>query len=277
MCGACGHHMSVHYDRGGRVCYTCFTSDTRRLCQHVNGRYIDSLIEQVILETLSREEFELSLCALDKIEARSEELENQWQQKIEAARYEVDKAARRYYRVEPENRLVARTLETQWNQKLEEVKHLEQRYQKLCETPPFTINQVQRDEIMALAKDLPRLWRAKTTKNGQRKQILRILIEDVTLTNKEEPWSVQVKIQWKTGVVSVHQANRVNRHPRNTSPEVISRIKELYMEHTDKETAQILNKGGFKSGYSRLFTTVAVLKIRHRNKLLKNETSKIRN
>jgi DNA invertase Pin-like site-specific DNA recombinase len=274
LCGVCGHHMHVQYDKGQRVCYTCFTSDTRRMCQHVNGRYVDSLIEQVLLETLNQQEFELSLHALEKIEARSRELEKQWQQKIEAAQYEAEKAARRYYRVEPENRLVARTLEKEWNQKLEEVEGLKQHYMKFCEEPPFSLCQEQKEEIMALSQDLPRLWKAKTTKNSQRKQILRMLVEDVTLTNKEDPWCVHVVIHWKTGTASFHQADRVAYRPYKTSPEVVGRIQKLYQEHTDKEIAQILNEEGFKPGYSPLFNAVVVRKIRSKNQLFKYKMGK---
>lgn len=95
-------------------------------------------------------------------------------------------------------------------------------------------------------------------RSSQRKQILRILIEDVTLTNLDNPWSVQVAIQWKTGAVSVHQAERVVSRPFDTSAEVIARIKELYLDHTDKETAQMLNNEGFKPGYRPSFNAVSV-------------------
>ena len=50
------------------------------------------------------------------------EIDRQWQKRIEAARYEAERAARRYHQVEPENRLVARTLEAEWNERLEEVR-----------------------------------------------------------------------------------------------------------------------------------------------------------
>ncbi len=274
LCGRCGHRMRIQYDHEKRVCYVCQTSDTRRLCQHVNGRHVDALIEQVVLETLSREELELSLNALEKIRMRSEELENQWLQKIEAAEYEADKAARRYYQVEPENRLVARTLESEWNLKLEEVERLKEQHRQIRGTPPFVLSGGQKEEILALSKDLPRLWKAKTTKSSQRKQILRILIEDVTLTNKEDPWCVQVAIQWKTGAVSIHQAERVIRRPFDTRAEVIARIKELYQDHTDKQTAQILNEEGFKPGFRPAFNAVSVQKIRLRNDFFKYRMGK---
>jgi hypothetical protein len=231
-------------------------------------------MEKALLEMLTREEFDLAFGALEKLQQRADDLENQWQKRIEAAEYEADKAARRYYRVEPENRLVARTLESEWNLKLEEVEGLKKEYEKARNKLPFEINQQQRKKIMELAYDLPRLWKEATTPNSKRKQILRILIKDVTLQNQDVPWSVAVAIRWQTGFVSRYQAERVHPHPHTTDSKVIDRIKQLYTSCIDREIAEILNNEGYRSGYGNLFTQNRITRLRNRQGLRKQRSLK---
>jgi len=139
------------------------------------------------LDSLTQEQFDLARVAMDKLKERHLEIERQWEKRLEAAKYEAEKAARRYYQVEPENRLVARTLEKEWNDKLEEMEHLRSEYDEIRRSPPFTISQKQWHQVEALAEDIPRLWESKTTTNNQRKKLLRLLIEDVTLRNQDDP------------------------------------------------------------------------------------------
>jgi predicted RNase H-like nuclease (RuvC/YqgF family) len=93
------------------------------------------------LDSLTQEQFDLARVAMDKLKERHMEIERQWEKRLEAAKYEAEKAARRYYQVEPENRLVARTLEKEWNDKLEEMEHLKSEYDQIRRSPPFTISQ----------------------------------------------------------------------------------------------------------------------------------------
>jgi DNA invertase Pin-like site-specific DNA recombinase len=274
LCGLCGRHMGVRYGKDKVFIYTCMHPSTHRICQHINGRHVDPLVEEILFAAFTQEEFDLALDALTRLKGRASDLEKQWEKRIEAARYEADKAARRYYRVEPENRLVARTLESEWNARLEDVERLEEEYEKIRQTPPFTITQEQQNRIMALAEDLPRLWKSPTTQNSQRKQLLRILIEDVTLRNQDDPFCVEVAIRWKTDFVSRHQANRVHPRPHSTPREVIDRIEQLYVKHIDREIAEVLNNEGFRTGYGRAFTQDRVAKLRYYRGLTKRHSSK---
>lgn len=273
LCGRCGRHMQVGYDRKRSPIYTCRLSATGRLCQQLRGRHVDPLIEQVLLETLTQEQLELAVGALEQLEQRSEELDRQWRKRLEQARYEADKAARRYYQVEPENRLVSRTLEAEWNLRLEEVEQIQQEYNRVREKPPLKLNPQQRQQILALAEDLPRLWKAPTTRQSRRKQLLRLLIEDVTLSNVDVPWSVSVAIRWKTEVVSRHQAERVLPRPHRTPQCAVVRIEQLYCTQTDRQIALILNSEGHRTGYGNTFTESAVAHIRHRRGLKKRASS----
>jgi len=275
LCGLCGRHMQVHYGSDGRTMYSCYTPMTRRVCQEVHGRYVEPLVEEELLKALNQEELELAIRAMEKLEERAEELDRQWRKRLEGARYEAEKAARRYHQVEPENRLVVRTLEKEWNERLEEAQRLEKEYQEARQKPPCKLSGEQREKILSLAQDIPRLWKAPTTRNSQRKQLLRLLIEDVTLRNVDDSWSTEVAIHWKTGAVSRHMARRVVPHPQTTAPEVVTRIREIYQEKTDLEIAQILNAEGYKSGYGKPFTVGGVAHLRERGgikkRILKDE------
>ena len=199
-------------------------------------------------------------------------MDQQWRKRIEAAQYEAEKASRRYYQVEPENRLVARTLEEEWNARLEELELIKEQYGEIQAKPPFALSEEQRQRILALASDLPRLWRASTTRNSQRKEVVRVLIEDVTLRNVDEPWSTDVWIRWKSGAVSRHRAERVKPYFWTTAPEAVSRIVELMKDNTDAQVAEILNSEGYRTGRGDLFTAERVEAIRHHRGLKKGES-----
>jgi DNA invertase Pin-like site-specific DNA recombinase len=63
-------------------------------------------------------DLELSIRALELIEQERAALERHWRQRLERARYDSQEAERRYRAVDPENRLVARTLERRWEEAL---------------------------------------------------------------------------------------------------------------------------------------------------------------
>jgi DNA invertase Pin-like site-specific DNA recombinase len=266
LCGRCGRHMLVSYLPDGTPFYSCRTSRTLRPCQAINGRHVDPLVEKAVLEALRPRELKLAVGALEKLAERASELDRQWQHRLEAARYETEKAARRYHQVEPENRLVARTLEREWNTRLEEFDHLEREYESAKKKPPFELTEAQRTKIVSLAQDLPRLWRAPTTKMSQRKEVVRLLVEDVTLRAVDDPWSIDVAIQWKTSVVTRHQARRVMLRPHKTDSATAQRLASLSMEpgRTDAEIAAMLNAERQRTGKGKRFTAGRVADARKR-------------
>lgn len=162
-----------------------------------------------------------------------------------------------------ELRLGVRALET-LAERGAELGELDRRYAEVRRKPPFELTTEQREKILALAEDLPRLWRAPTTRNGQRKQIVRLLIEDVTLRNVDVPWSIDVAIRWRTGVVTRHRVRRPVRHPQTTPAGAVARIGELAQDHIDREIARILDEEGHRNGYGKPFTPGAVTHIRRR-------------
>ena len=136
------------------------------------------------------------MAAVEQIEARGRQIDRQWELRIERAQYEADVARRRFYAVEPENRLVARTLEREWNEKLEEIQRLEYEYAELPRPTARLASPKERQRIVSLAQDLPTVWHASSTTHAERKRLLRFLIQDVTLTTKET--TIHIGIRWQT-------------------------------------------------------------------------------
>ena len=146
-----------------------------------------------LLAALSPAELALALAAADEVTDRRQRISRAAELAVERARYEADRAERAFYQVEPENRLVARTLEARWETKLAALAQAEQALAAAHDSlPPLPT----RAELENLAADLPGLWRAPTTSNKDRKRLLRTLIADVTLLPEPDPAQARIGIRW---------------------------------------------------------------------------------
>jgi hypothetical protein len=203
-------------------------------------------------------QLEVSMAAFEQIEGRAQQVDQQWQLRLERSRYEADLARRRFYAIDPENRLVARTLERDWNEKLAQIEQLEREYASLPKWIDHLVSPEERQRILALAQDLPAIWQAPTTGHAERKQLLRFLIKDVTLTRQDT--TVQVNIRWQTEAVTTRE---VARRPksydvRRTQPAVVERVRMLACDHTDLQIADLLNQEGLISGLGGTFSASKV-------------------
>ena len=253
LCGVCGKRMSIHYHhRHGRKIpnYTC-ARDQRQsgvgMCQFVPGEDVDRAIEQLLLKAVTPMALEVALNVQQELQRRLEETDNLRRQQVERAQYEVNLARRRFMQVDPDNRLVAENLETEWNEKLRTLEKVRQEYDRRRQADRLVIDDQKRAEILSLATDFPRLWRSRRTSNLERKRMIRLLIEDVTLIKGKE---IGVNVRFKGGAtetLSVPKPELVwKRH--QTDEELIKRIDRLLDHHTDAETAAILHEEGFRSG-----------------------------
>ena len=94
-------------------------------------------------------------------------------------------------------------------------------------------------------------------------------IWDVTLRKNDEPWCIEAAIQWKTGVVTHHHAERLVRNPHKTTEEVVARVRDLRETKTDKQIAEILDREGYRSGYSKRFNEGSVERISRSKRMIK--------
>ncbi len=271
LCGQCGRRMTVRYTRNGTTpsyeCNQVHKQQGGRTCQVVRGDGVDAAISRLFLEALQPAQLEVSLATLEQVENEARQVERQWQLRLERASYEADLARRRFLAVEPENRLVARNLEKDWNEKLAVVEQLKREQAALPAWALPRLTAEERQRIVDLAVDLPALWHAATTTPAERKQLLRLLIKDVTLTKGTS--TIAVAVRWQTEACTTLEVARPRPScdVRRTDPLVVARIGVLAACHTDEQIADILNREGFTPGLGGSFTASKIQWIRHKHKI----------
>jgi hypothetical protein len=228
---------------------------------------VDVEVERLILQALTPDRIALAVAALDEIEKETSAMERQWSLKREHARYDAERARRQYDAVEPENRLVARSLERAWEERLRRAEQIEQEYAAWRREQAVSISDGDRQEILALGEDLPRLWNAATTTSADRKQIARLVIKEVTLDQKRRRGCIWIRIVWQTGSTSEHWFQRtVQGYAQHADQEQLRhRIVELNSQQKmDGEIAAILNNEQFRTAHGPPFCGKMVHLLRKR-------------
>lgn len=251
-CGRCGQRMMVAYGgRASRLRYSCgraMVEYAEPLCQGLAGRVLDDLVAAQVLAALEPAALELSLAAADDIQRERARLHQNWQQQVERARYEAERARRQHDAVEPENRLVARELERRWEEALKEQRRLEEEYARFGRNQPEGLSVGEREQIRALARDLPVVWQAPATTAADRQRVIRLLVQEVVVTVRGESDRVDVTIRWAGGSNTAHELVRpVQRYQQMADyDKIINRIDELRKAGRSlAEVAEQLNRDGF--------------------------------
>ena len=190
-------------------------SPVRRAARRCGRWASDAEFERVLLDALAPDQIALAVAAVGQLEAEARALDHQWSLKRERARYEAERARRQYDAVEPENRLVARSLERAWEEKLRQAEAVEQAYEAWRGAQAGALSEAECAEVLGLARDLARVWRAATAE--ERKRMLRLVVREVALDQKRERGLVWMRITWQTGAASEHRVRRsVQGYDRST-------------------------------------------------------------
>ncbi len=274
-CGRCGSKMGVNsysvkeQRKPSYICWKNYSNGAPHICQSMSSKSIDELVTSLFLEAMSPTQFQIAKKALEKIQIEKQVLKKQWEQQLTQAQYDAQLAQRQYDSVDPNNRLVASELERRWNEKLEVLKKLEKNYEEANKQSRFSLTLEEEKEMMAVVKDLPKIWYASTTTNRERKQLLRYAITEVQLDGITTPGKIEIRITWRSGAISTQTIERVKQGawaPR-TADEVIERIKSLSHEHTVQEIIEILNGEGHRSAHGRKIREHHVLYISRRHNI----------
>jgi hypothetical protein len=196
-----------------------------------------------------------------------ETLKHQQELHLQRLDYEAQRARRQYDAVEPENRLVARTLERSWEEKLRALEKAKQEHQSWLSEQRLELSAEDREDILALGADLPKVWHASSTTAAERKQILRYIIKQVSVDQKRRPGCVWFKIVWQTGAATEHwYGRRVRSYTDHAETQRIDqRIRELHAEgKLDDEIAETLNTEGLLTSKKRPFNHNAIWFLRKR-------------
>jgi hypothetical protein len=232
------------------------------LCQTVHGSVLDVAIGDILIEAMTPLAIEVALGVQQELANRHEEADRLRRQHVERAKYEAELAQRRFLKVDPDNRLVADALEADWNLKLRALAGAQEVYEKAAAADESVVNDAERAQLMALASDFPRLWHDPRTQMKDKKRMLRLLIEDVTLTKGD---TVHVDIRFVGG------ATRSLDLPlpkscvelRTTDAAVVEEIDRLVDTYTDKEIADLLNERGVRTVVTTPWTAARIGRLRH--------------
>ena len=267
LCGRCGRRMTIRYMDNGKIplyeCNQLHKQLGEKSCQSLRGDRIDVAVAGAFLEAMRPAQLEVSMAAIEQIAQQARRVDRQRELIVERARYEAELARRRFLAIDPENRLVGRTLERDWEARLAEVERLEQESATRPAPAVRLVDPEERAGILALARDVPALWRAATTTHADRKQLLGFLIKDIFLTRADA--TIEVSIRWQTEACTVVSIPRPQRScdARRTDPVALARLRALAADTPDRRIAEILNQEGFRSGTGRQFTQNIVKQLRY--------------
>jgi DNA invertase Pin-like site-specific DNA recombinase len=268
LCGVCGRRLGVRYTGNGGIypIYQCVWKHREalasRACLTVPSTALDQAITERLVDAITPVTIELALAALSSLEERDRDIGAQWRMRIERARYDADLAERRYEAVDPSNRLIAATLETRWNDAMQRLHALEAELAAFERKTMRAVTAEQKQQILRLAKDFPRLWAAATTTPRDRKRILRLLVRDITVVKGPEPKTVRLHIRWQGGEIETLSLQL----PQNRAEAIrypmafVARIRELAADHHDDEIVTMLRDEGQKRTATGKLITLGTIK-----------------
>jgi hypothetical protein len=251
LCGRCGDRMTVRYYCIRKrlvphyVCQREGIEHAEPLCQSVPGAGLERAIGSLLVDTVTPLTLEVSLAVGDELFRRRDEAEALRRKHVERLRYEADLARRRYLQVDPDNRLVADELEGEWNEKLKAHRDaLDALNEQEAEVRQVTAEQ--RARVLALAQDFPRVWNDPRTPNRERKRMVRLLLEDVTLVKGRE---ITAHVRFKGGTTQTltwplpPPIGELRKRPVT----LVAEVDRLLDDHTWAQIATILTSRGMRT------------------------------
>jgi hypothetical protein len=253
LCGRCGMLMTVRYHQHAHerlvpdyVCQREGIEHGTGLCQRIVGGALDAAIGKLVVDSMTPMALEVALSVQEELTSRLEEADRLRYKQVERVRYEAELARRRFMQVDPDNRLVADSLEAEWNDKLRALAEAQAIYERGRQADREKFDGEHRARILALAADFPRLWNDPLTPQRERKRMIRLLIEDVTLIKGQR---ITAHVRFKGG------ASQTLSLPLplpatelwKTSPELVAEINRLLDDHTCGQIADIFNQRGLAS------------------------------
>lgn len=260
-CGVCGGRMGTAYRLGRHCFYDCVAARrdySRQGCRGISARTVDEAVAARFLQAVTPGQITLAVAAAEEVAARHDRTHRAAELAVTRARYEADRAERAFSQVEPENRLVARTLENRWEARLAALVEAQLALETAQSArPPLP----ERDRLLAIAADLPRLWDAPTTSARDRKRLLRALVADITLLPGPDARHARIGIRWHTGASEELTITRTG--PGRTPAEAMAIIRAKAATTSDAELAAELNAAGLTTGRGHRFDAAAVHRARN--------------
>lgn len=272
LCGICGAHMTMQYNHVREkllpiyMCQEDSVRRGRRLCQQIRGVALDQAISALLIELMTPMTVDIALAVQQEIEARIGETDALRRTQLERARYEAELARRRYMKADPDNRLVVNNLEAEWNDKLRLHLAAQEDYEQQTEKERRLVDTHTRQKLRSLVEDFPRVWNDPSVEPRERKRIVRLLIEDVTLI-KAEVITAHVRLRGGATRTLTVPIGLPAWMLRKTPAAIVSTIDELLDTHSEVEITAILNERGHRTYRQIPYTLDRVVWLRDTYKL----------
>jgi DNA invertase Pin-like site-specific DNA recombinase len=268
-CGNCGRKLRVAYSgRNATPAYHCAGSTLANgrgeYCLWIGGKQIDQAVAAAFVKALAPAGLQAAIAATERLESDQDAAVAQFQLQVERARYETQRAERRYRAVDSENRLVARGLEAEWEKSLQQLHSAETDLARHQQRGSVVITAEQRASILALGKDIDRVWAAPTTTDRDKKELLRTLVEEVVVHVRRDDENAHLTMRWRGGLLTELDVPlpRSRPAPIRTSEDVVDLVRRLAVHYTDAVIAGILNRQGKTTATGMRFSANRVSSLR---------------
>jgi len=266
--------MTVRYtgNSGIRPTYECkgrWEHGNKATCTTIPASVVDNAISDKILSLLKPSQLEIALKVIHSIGKTEQADDRHWKLSIERAQYEADHAQRQYMLAEPENRLVARTLESAWNKRLQELDQVEQDYAAHCSKKPWQPTEAESADILRLAEQIPAVWNAPSSTPKEKKRIIRILIEDVTVMAEALESDCSIGIRFRSGCCETVPLTKPGMYydAVRHSDATVALVRRLSLSMDDTEIVSYLKDNGILTKTGTGFTLDSIRWIRHKHKI----------
>lgn len=269
VCGRCTRRLQVQYHGRGEhdVFYQCERANDlgqTDACGGIKAGVLDELVAQQVLGALEPAALELSLQAAEDVHRERKRLDQHWRKQLERAAYDASRAERQYEAVEPENRLVARTLEACWEAALRRQQELQEEHARFQQQQPLPPSAAERAAVERVARDLPALWHSPLVTSAERGQIVRCVLERVAVRVEQNSEYVDVTLHWQGGFTSQHGVLRPVGHYSQLRDyeRLLQRVRRLRSGGaTAQAVAERLNAEGFHPPRQTRFTAAMVRRL----------------
>jgi DNA invertase Pin-like site-specific DNA recombinase len=272
LCGFCGERMGVRYHQENDrmvpiyICQEIAVRGGGKICQTVPGKVVDAAVSDLMIEMMTPMTLAVTLDVQRELEARATEADSLRRKHVERLRYDAELARQRYMKVNPANRLVADSLEAEWNDKLRLHAETADEYDRRGKEKTEALNAETRRRIFGLAEQLPKVWNDERVDIRERKRIIRLLVDDVTLI-KSESITAHVRLSGGATRSLVLERPLPIAKIRKVKAEIVAEVDRLVDTHCDREIADFLNQEGRRTWEGKPFDRKKVAFIRDTYKL----------
>lgn len=269
-CGRCGRMMQTGYSGTDGNCprYVCNNAQqlygSPRACQSLGGRVLENRVLDEIFKVLQPAALQATVKALEQADADHAHRTKAFELAVERARFEAARARRQFDQVEPENRLVARSLERAWEQKLCDVRRAESDLAAQRARRPVALTNEEVTWIHSAGADVRAIFDAPTTTWRERKQLLRALITELVVTVNHERRTADCMIIWQGGATTALDMalRKTGGHFRATDEDTVELVRRLALHYDDRTIAMILSRQKRKTATGLSFTQARVNSLR---------------